>query len=386
MKILHVISSIDARQGGTSEMVLQFGREALRQGHEVEIATVDNPAAEWIRDFPLTLHALGPGWTAYAYSGKFQRWLHANVRRFDAVIVHGLWQFTGVAVRRACQETETLPKQPYFVYTHGMLDPYFDRFPLKRLKKNLFWWWADYLVLRDARTIFFTAEEERRGAHVSFKSLRGDESIAPLGIDDPPPFSAVMREAFQEAVPGLEKRPYLLFLGRIHRKKGCDMLLRVWPTIAADNPDLCLVMAGPDQTGWTPKLKKISNERVFWPGMLTGNAKWGALRGAAAFILPSHQENFGLAIVESLACSTPVLISRKVNIWREIALSSGGYAEDPDDIGTRFMIERYLELSKPQKASFRYLARSTFEKHFLLSKAVENLHRQITDCLKRRSY
>ncbi len=379
MKILHAISSIDPRQGGTSEAVLQLSREAVRQGHDVEIASIDDPSSAWIRDFPLPLHALGPGKTAFQYAPRFQTWLRENVRRFDAVFSHALWQYTGVAVRSACLGGAS--RHPYFVFPHGMLDPYFDQFPLKRMKKNLFWPWADYRVLRDARATFFTSEEERLGAHRSFKSLRGNDIITPLGIDDPPAFAPTMRQAFQEKVPMLEGRPYLLFLGRIHRKKGCDLLLRAWSQIAAGHPGLCLVMAGPDQTGWTSELRSIQNERVFWSGMLVGDAKWGALHGAEAFVLPSHQENFGLAVAEALACSTPVLISKKVNIWREITEAGGGFADDNTATGTQNLLTRFLALSYSEKSALRLAARATFETHFRLSAAAALLHQHVAQLL-----
>lgn len=375
MKILHAISSIDPRQGGTSEAVLQLSREAVRQGHEVEIVSIDDPAADWIANFPFELHANGPGKTAFQYSAKFASWLKENVGRFDAVFSHALWQFTGVAVRSAC-----VGRQPYFVFPHGMLDPYFDQFPLKRMKKNLFWPWTDYRVLRDARAIFFTSEEERIGAHHSFKSLRGNDLITPLGIDDPPAFTSSMSEAFAAKVPELKGRRYLLFLGRIHRKKGCDLLLQAWSKI--NDPDLCLVMAGPDQTGWRSELQSIQAERVFWPGMLVGDAKWGALYLAEAFVLPSHQENFGLAVAEALACSTPVLISKKVNIWREITEAGGGFADENTFHGTSSLLTRFLALDDAQQSAFRLAARACFEKHFRLSAAAALLHNVVANSLQ----
>jgi len=372
MKILHAISSIDPRHGGTSEAVVQLSREAIRHGHEIEIASIDDPSGAWIREFPLPLHALGPGKTAFQYSGKFQAWLQENIPRFDAVVSHALWQWTGVAVRTACGG-----HHPYFVFPHGMLDPYFDQFPLKRLKKSFFWPWADRRVLRDARAIFFTSEEERLGAHRSFPSLRGNDVIAPLGIDEPPAFTPAMEAAFAEKLPGLEGRRYLLFLGRIHLKKGCDLLLRAWSQLAAAHPELCLVMAGPDQTGWTSELQTITRERVFWPGMLTGDAKWGALHGAEAFVLPSHQENFGIAVAEALACATPVLISKKVNIWREIVAAGGGFAQDDTDSGTSALLHDFLALDPAAKTALRRSARQCFENHFRLSSAAELLHNHI---------
>jgi len=362
---------MDPRQGGTSEAVLQLCREAVRTGHEVEIASIDAPGREWATSFPIPLHPLGPGTSAWQYSASFLTWLKNNVRRFDAVVAHALWQFTGVAVRQACAG------QPYFVFPHGMLDPWFDQFPLKRLKKNLFWPWAEYRVLRDARSVFFTSEEERLGAHRSFRSLSAREIVTPLGIDDPPVATATMAEAFAAKVPHLAGRPYLLFLGRIHPKKGCDLLLAAWRKIAPQHPGLCLVMAGPDTTGWGATLPSPTDERVFWPGMLTGDAKWGALHNAEAFILPSHQENFGIAVAESLACSTPVLLSDKVNIWREITGAGGGFAEADSLAGTESLLRRFLALSPEEKNAFRQQARSCFHSHFRLSTAASTFHQHL---------
>ena len=88
-------------------------------------------------------------------------WLRENATRYDAVIVNGIWQYHSYATWLALHRSET----PYFVFTHGMLDPWFKRrHPLKHLKKWLYWPWADYRVLRDAQAVIFTCEEERGGS------------------------------------------------------------------------------------------------------------------------------------------------------------------------------------------------------------------------------
>src|SRR6185369_13539161 len=130
--------------------------------------------------------------------------------------------------------------------------------------------------------------------------------------------------AFFAAFPALKGRQFLLFLGRVHPKKGCDLLIRAFAkSLDKIAPDMDLVMAGPDQVNWVPELKALTkrlgvDNRVHWPGMLTGALKWGAFHSADALVLPSHQENFGIAVAEAMACCTPALISDKVNIWREV--------------------------------------------------------------------
>jgi glycosyltransferase involved in cell wall biosynthesis len=127
-------------------------------------------------------------------------------------------------------------------------------------------------------------------------------------------------------------------LSRIHRKKGCDLLLEAFGRVAGQ-ADLDLVMAGPDEEGLQAVLEAQAarlgiSGRVHWTGMLEGDVKWGALRAAEAFVLPSHQENFGIAVVEAMACGVPVIISDKVNIWPEIAQDKAGIVKADTAEGT----------------------------------------------------
>ncbi len=105
-------------------------------------------------------------------------------------------------------------------------------------------------------------------------------------------------------------------------------------------------------------------EQVTWTGMLEGDLKWGAFRAAEAFILPSHQENFGVSVVEALACGVPVLISDQVNIWREIASARAGLVESDDLDGTIRLLERWLELSEAERQSMGIESLRCFKKEF----------------------
>ena len=130
-----------------------------------------------------------------------------------------------------------------------------------------------------------------------------------------------------------------MFLSRIHRKKGCDLLLEAFARLAQANPDLDVVIAGPDPDGLQPQLEARArvlgiDQRVHWTGMLAGDEKWGAFQAALGFVLPSHQENFGVATVEALACGVPVLISDKVNIWPEILRDQSGIVNPDTAEGT----------------------------------------------------
>ena len=136
LKILHCIHSVDPAGGGPIEVVKQLCAAHVRSGCEVGILSLDRPQASWVRDCPHKVHPLGPGWLSYGYSPRLTPWLTANRRVFDAVIIHGIWQYHSVGSWRALRNTQV----PYLVFTHGMLDPWFKRkYPLKHLKKSIYW-------------------------------------------------------------------------------------------------------------------------------------------------------------------------------------------------------------------------------------------------------
>jgi len=112
---------------------------------------------------------------------------------------------------------------------------------------------------------------------------------------------------------------------------------------------------------------------VLFPGMLTGDAKWGALYGCEAFVLPSHQENFGIAVVEALACGKPVLISNKVNIWREIKDGNAGLVAEDSHEEAEYILKEWLNMSAMEKQIMGERARATYEEHFEIHSSVKKL-------------
>jgi glycosyltransferase involved in cell wall biosynthesis len=302
----------------------------------------------------------------YGYTRHLIPWLKRHAADYDAIIVNGLWNFSAFAAAMALPGRKT----PYFVFTHGMMDPWFKRtYPLKHLAKLVFWLLCEGRLLAGARKVFFTTEEERRLAHGQFPLWRYNEQVVGYGTAAAPPPTPEQRAAFQAKTPELGDRPYLLFLSRIHRKKGCDLLVDAFAKIAKEQPDLQLVVAGPDQENLVAALRERAEalgvgDRIHWPGMLKGDAKWGGYRGAEAFILPSHQENFGIVVAEALACGTPVLISDKVNIWREVEAAGAGLVRPDDAGGTEDLLRAWLALSDTDRAAMRVAAHQTFEKNF----------------------
>ena len=289
------------------------------------------------------------------------------------VIINGLWQYSRLGrlapIRRVGDSLLCI--------SHGMLDPWFKRtYALKHAKKWLYWPWAEYRIMRDAAAVIFTSEQERIEARQSFWLYRVKEQVSALGVESPLPVSASTKEILFDKFPQLKGTRILLFLGRLHPKKGCDLAIEA--LAANSKSDFSLVLGGPDQIGWEKKLRaRVSQlgleSRVVFAGMLQGELKRSALANADALILPSHQENFGMAVVEALSMGIPVLISDRVNIWREIEEDRAGYVGSDDLAGTRSLIERWFDTAHDQKEAMRRNARESFLRRFEINRAVDSL-------------
>lgn len=349
-------------------------------GHSVEIATLDSQNATWLAKFPVKMHVFGPSFWRYCFNTKLVPWLRANADKYDALIVHGIWQYHSFATWRSVRKS----KVPYYVYTHGMLDPWFKReYPLKHLKKWAYWPWAEYRVLRDAKAVIFTGNEEQRLAKESFWLYRSNGVVVNFGITGPVGNSSSQVENFYSTFPHLYNKRLCLYLSRIHFKKGCDILIQAFANVCRNDNALHLVIAGPDQDGWRAKLEKLANsldisDRITWAGMLSEDLKWGAFRTAEVFILPSHSENFGAVVAEALSCGLPVLISNKVNIWREILDYQAGLVESDDLQGTIRLFENWLNMSQAEKLEMQFQSRKCYLDNFDIKVYVENLIRAIT--------
>jgi glycosyltransferase involved in cell wall biosynthesis len=376
LRILRVISSTNPAGGGPIEGIRQSQSILASRGAEIEIVCCDSPNAAWLGDTTLPIvHALGPASNKYGYTKQLYSWLKNNRHRFDVVIIHGLWQYHGFATWLALRGGTT----PYYVFSHGMLDPWFKHtYPLKHLKKWLYWPWAEYRVLRDARRVVFTCEDEKILARESFWLYKVNEAVTAYGVSNPPANGEELAAKFLAQYPQLQCNRLVLYLSRIHVKKGCDLLIEAFAKVAKQDDSLHLVMAGPDQIGWVPKLQAQAEKlgiahRITWPGMLQGEVKWGAFYAAKVFVLPSHQENFGIVVAESLACGTPVLISNKVNIWREIEADGAGLVADDTQAGADDLFNRWLSMSTEEFTAMQAKTFPCFQKHFHVEKAAERL-------------
>ncbi len=335
IRILHVIASLAERTGGPARAARDMARAVARRGHAVSIYTTDRDAEPReglvaglafddggveIRVFPQGApRALATSWPLAAA-------LDTAVAAADVVHVHSLFLFHVWAAARACRRH----RKPYLLRPHGTLDPFIRG--RRRLAKRVLGALFQDRVIREAAALHWTAAEEAELAAPATFGAPG--VVIPNGLDLAA-FAALPEPGgLRRRLPETAGRRIVLFLSRLNFKKGLDLLVPAFARVAAGQDDLHLVIAGPDDgmeqaaRGWAAAHGVA--DRVSFPGLLSGTAKLEAFRDASCFVLPSYSENFGIAVVEAMACGAPVLISDRVNIWREIAAAGAGRVVPPE--------------------------------------------------------
>jgi glycosyltransferase involved in cell wall biosynthesis len=324
VRILHAISGIDPRNGGPTNALIGLAAAQRSAGLDVRVVSTWQEkdairSAEQLEKLGVGVQMIGPATGALSRHPDIRRLIDQEVAGADVVHVHALWEELQHQAARSAQRQG----KPYLIRPCGMLDPW--SLSQSRWKKRL------YMALRlrrnldRAAALHFTSELER--------DLTAPLKLKPRGIVEPNGIRVEEFEPlpppgqFRQRHPELRGRPLLMFLSRLHLKKGLDILI---PALARlRRRDAVLVLAGPDGDGYGQTVQRMVEEsklqdRVIFVGMLRGADRIAALADADLFVLPSYQENFGIAVIEALAAGTPVVVSDQVNIYREIASAGVG--------------------------------------------------------------
>ena len=331
MKITHVIPYMHPAAGGPPVVVDRLSRELAARGHDINVLTTDlfgGQSRAWATDearpYSMEVFSAAAG-NGFGFSMDLWREAGRAIRNSDVVHIYTLWTFPGLAAARACRHARI----PYLVMPHGMLDPH--SVGRKWLKKQCYGRLLEWPSLRRARGLCYTHPEEERLASTTCHGLpRG--YIVELGAETPPDCPrSELRTQFLERHPALRERTVVLFLGRLHSKKGLDLLIPAFDAVRRERPDAHLLLVGPGEPAYVQSLHDEVSRRgldraVTFTGILSGRDKWAAMAASDLFVLPSYQENFALTVVDAIRSGLPVLVSRRVNIWKDLV--DAGAARD----------------------------------------------------------
>jgi glycosyltransferase involved in cell wall biosynthesis len=284
---------------------------------------------------------------SFKYSRPLASWLDANVRQFDLAHVHAVFNHSSVAAARACRRAEV----PYVIRPLGTLDPW--SMAQKSFRKGLFWQVAGKGMMQGAAAVHYTSEAEK----LSTERLTGlnHGRVVPLGIETT---SASSKEKLVQHFPSLGHEPYVLVLSRLHPKKGLDVLIDAFMSLVQTSQFSAwrLVLAGDGPAEYVLQLRNKASQcdRILFTGWVDGEQKDALLGCASLLALPSHQENFGLCVMEALSQSVPVLVSPGVNLAPEIVTANAGWiaAIDKEALGAKLAeaLSDETELAKRGRA------------------------------------
>jgi glycosyltransferase involved in cell wall biosynthesis len=357
VKILIAIASLSPRHGGPSKAAVEMAQALQARGHRVDIFTTDQdghgrldvPTDRPVIQDGVPVHyfrarVMG-GWPSVSYG--FWRAVRNRITEYDIVHSHSLWLFPGMIVGHYCRKHGV----PYLIRPCGAMDPVIFR--RHRYRKALLETAFERRNFRGAAAVHFTTQEEMEVAEPARRELPFEKGVVvPLGVRREDYSKLPPVGTFRRYYPEIGQRRILLFLSRINFKKGLDLLIPAFGTIARRRNDVHLVLAGPEEDGLGKDVRlwierEGVQERVTLTGMLHGEMKFAALREAEALVLPSYSENFGIAVVEAMACKLPVIISDKVNIRREVDGAKAGLVTTCDSAAIALAIDALL--SDPQK-------------------------------------
>jgi glycosyltransferase involved in cell wall biosynthesis len=342
---LQVLSHLSPRYGGIAASVPGVAK-ATEAASRYACPIVGFCQTEELQELPEEQRAgittFPPQRLRWIVDTGLQRRLRDAICAAAGVHIHGIWETHCMMAAHAARAG----KRPYVISAHGMLEQWALR--NKRVKKAL------YAALVEIRAM--------KGA-ACLRALSADEvdDYRRLGLTNPialvPGAIDPMRsnpDLLFTAYPHLKDKRIVLFLGRLHPKKGLHLLVRAWGC-AVRSEDLHLVIAGPDSEGTQARLQLLADElklrsSITFTGMLSGEQKWSALAAASLFVLPSYSEGFSVAVLEALATGIPVVVTTSCHI-PEVAVQGAGWVVKPALGPLRKALEEFLSLSRHEAAA-----------------------------------
>lgn len=322
MRILHVIQSLDAPMGGPPVICTRLAQAQAKMGHEVMVLSEgcreSNHVGKELEEIRF-LFAERRSAFANILSRSLPIALKSAIACYNVLHFHGIWDPLLLKVANEGRQQ----RKPYVVTPHGMLDPW--SLSQKKWKKRLGFWWGTRRLLDQASQLHLGNLDEVE--LIQPLGLATNYSVIPNGVTlsefEPLPD----RDRFRVKFSQIGDQPYILFLSRLHYKKGLDFLADAFALARKTYPSVQLIVAGPNGGEERPFRDRISKlgltDCTHLIGAVNGRDKLELLRGASCFCLPSRQEGFSMAILEALACATPVVISENCH-FPEVGESGAG--------------------------------------------------------------
>ncbi len=370
IKVLRIISTLDQSFGGPTNTIVDSSLALAKSGFKVDILTFDNKENYKLFNKIKVINK-GPALGKYKFSLNLLYWLIKNKSKYDLFIVHGIFQFSTLIA-------SLVLKNKFFVFIHGALDPYFSSEFFKCIKKKIYWKLIEKQNLLNSKGLILTNKIESKQLARTYVNTKGLKKIVVnYGISKPKFNKRKSQKKFYKKFPSLKDKKFLLFLGRFHKKKGLDILINSLRNISKKGIYMNVLMVGPhskhkEEIINMTKINGLSSN-IFWSDTLSGDLKWGAILSSIGMVLPSHGENFGVSLVESLSCSRPVITTNKVNIYDKILQNKSGLvSKNKTEAYTKILL-KFHNLSEKEKKKYSKNSLKCFNNNFNIDNKINSL-------------
>lgn len=307
---------------------------------------------------------------AYNYAPDMGKAIKKNVSKYDLVHIHSVYLYPTFIAAKICRKKNI----PYIINPFGALDP--DMIGLKSsFIKRIYIELVERNNINKASAVQVASEYEKN--RLLSLGFRAPVHIVPCAIDPKEYLLLGNKQILKEKYPQITNKKIILFMGRIHPKKGLDLLALAFAEIAKKREEIALVIAGTGEERYVKKVKTMLKDkglssRTVFTGLLTGKEKISALHESDVFVLPSYGENFGIAVIEAMACKLPVVVTDKVGLSLDINEYNAGIVTKCD---TNEIASAILKILKSNEVSeeMRIKAMKLVEDRFTLSKATDKM-------------
>jgi glycosyltransferase involved in cell wall biosynthesis len=377
MRILHVIPDLAPETGGPVTAVKGLAEAQAAMGHDVSIASSDYGISYAPQVSGVEFNLFPCRYDAWRWAPKLGHHLQTFIKNYDIVMVESLWQYSTFIAGKACRAA----KVPYLLSLNGMLDEW--SLSQKAWKKRPYMALIERASLLGASAIHVTSKGELE--HSKLNEWSVPKVVIPLGLHKSKYSELADKKYFFQRYPELSGKQIVLFLGRLHYKKQPDVVIRAFHQASSNIPNAHLVLAGAGEKPYVQSLNELANslgiqDRVLFTGILKGDAVKETYRAASVFVLPSWQENFGLAIVEAMAAECPVVASDRIDLAPDISEAKAGLIVSPNIEDTAEAIVRLLQ-DKEMRREMGYKGRQLVLERFTWERCAQEFNGVLDDIL-----